>query len=151
MPGVWIKSLHYRHDDWTIDPGQKAWISDPGKRDKQGIRIYRNDGQPAGEPSYKVDDLIYLYFSKAMKVPLLVKVTKLPKFAPDYVQRHNDGGEPDAGERWPWLTGVGGVDRIQLDRAPDIDDLGIRGPITRGLPHFRLSTEQHQRLLRAFG
>lgn len=150
VPQAWIKSMHYRDGKWTIAPGQESWISDPGKHDAQGKRIYRKDREAAGEPSYKVGDQLCLYFGIVMKVPLIVEVTEPPEFAPAYVQEYNDGGEPDAGERWPWLTRVKGLRRVAIEKAPDIDYLGIRGPITRGLPHFRLSPEGYQKLLAAF-
>ncbi|HEV3320333.1 MAG TPA: phospholipase D-like domain-containing protein [Solirubrobacteraceae bacterium] len=150
-PRVWIKSLHYRDGGWTIAPGEESWISDPGKRNAEGKRILRKDGEPAGKPGYQVGDEICLYFGTVMKVPLIVEVTRPPKFAPDSVQQKSYGKEPDAGERWPWLTRVKGRHRVPLEKAPDIDYLGIRGPITRGLPHFRLSPESYQKLLKGFG
>jgi len=150
VPQMWIKSLHYRHDGWTIDPGQDHWIGDPGVRDEHGKRKRRRDGSPAGKPSYRVGDKIGLYFATTLKVPLIVEVTEPPEFAPAYVQKYNDGGEPDAGERWPWLTRVKGLHRVSLEKAPDIDYLAIRGPILWGGSHFKLSTDQYQRLLAAF-
>ena len=147
---VWIKSLYYRHDGWTIDPGQKHWIGDPGVRDEQGRRKLRRDGKAAGEPGYRPGDKIGLYLSTTLKVPLLVEVTGTPRFDPEFVQRHNDGGESDAGERWPWVTPVKGLHRLPLERAPDIDHLGIRGTIAWGSPHFQLSPESREKLLAAF-
>ena len=85
-----------------------------------------------------------------MKVLLIVEVIGLPDFNPAHVQKHSYGKEPDAGESWPWLTPVKGLRRVSLGKAPDIDDLGIRGPITRGIPHFRLSPEQYQKVLAKF-
>ncbi len=150
VPQVWIKSMHYRDGKWTIAPGEKSWISDPGKRDARGKRIYRKDGQAAGEPSYKVGDQLCLYFGTVMKVLLIVEVIGLPDFNPAHVQRHAYGKEPDADESWPWLTPVKGLSRVSLAKAPDIDELDIRGPITRGIPHFRLSPEQYQKVLAKF-
>jgi len=39
---------------------------------------------------------------------------------------------------------------VSLGKAPGVDDLDIRGPITRGIPHFRLSPEQYQKVLAKF-
>ena len=150
VPQMWIKSLHYRHDGWTIDPGQEHWIGDPGVRDEHGKRKRRRDGSPAGKPSYRAGDKIGLYFATTLKVPLVVEVIELPRFDPEFAQRNSDGGEPDAGERWPWVTTVKGLHQVSLEKAPDIDDLGIRGPILWGGSHFKLSTDQYQRLLAAF-
>jgi hypothetical protein len=32
-------------------------------------------------------------------------------------------GEPDAGERWPWMMRVKGMLSLPVDQAPHIDDL----------------------------
>jgi hypothetical protein len=148
-PQAWIKSQYYRHDGWTIAPGQVHWIGDPGEHDDDGNRIYRKDGVPAGEPRYKVGDTIGVYFGTTLKVPLIVEVIGPSRFDPEFAQEHNDGGEPDAGERWPWVTPVKGLHEVSLERAPDIDYLGIRGAIQWGRPHFRLSPEQYQKLAAA--
>jgi hypothetical protein len=147
---VWIKSLHYRDGGWTVAPGEESWISDPGRRDASGERVYRKDGEAAGQPSYRIGDEIGLYFGTTLKVPLVVEVIGSPEFAPDYVQNNSYGEEPDAGERWPWLTPVKGLLRTPMDEAPDIDYLDIRGPIMRQLPHFKLSPERYQKLLASF-
>jgi hypothetical protein len=78
---------------------------------------------------------------------VVVEVIGLPMFDPEFVQNNSDGKESDAGERWPWMTRVRGKLRVPLIEAPDIDYLGIpRGPINRGLPHFKLSSEQYRKL-----
>ena len=149
-PQAWIKSQYYRHNGWTIAPGEEHWIGDPGIRDKHGARKYRKDKTAAGEPKYKVGDLIGVYFGGTQRVPLVVEVIADPKFAPEFMQKNNDGGESDAGERWPWMTRVRGKLEVPLDDAPDIDYLGIRGPIEHGQSHFKISPEQYQKLLAAF-
>jgi hypothetical protein len=147
---AWIKLLYYREEGWTICPGQESWISDPGRRGANGERRYRKDGTSAGKPSYQIGDQLGLYFGTTLKVPLVVEVIGLPKFAPDFVQENSYGGEADAGERWPWMTRVKGLLRLPLNKAPDIDYLGVRGPIMRGPPHFKLSPERYQKLIAAF-
>jgi hypothetical protein len=147
---IWIKSLYYRHDDWTIEPGQKHWISDPGVHDENGQRKCRRDGKPAGKPGYRAGDKIGLYLSTTLRVPLLVEVIEAPRFDPEFVQMHNDGGEPDAGERWPWVTPVIGLRELPLEEALDIDYLGIRGTIAWGSSHFRPSPESCRKLLASF-
>ncbi len=84
-------------------------------------------------------------------MPLLVEVIASPEFKPEFVQENSYGGEADAGERWPWVTVVRGLLRVPMAKAPDIDDLDIRGPITRGLPHFRLTDDRAEKLLNALG
>jgi hypothetical protein len=121
----WLKSIHYRYDSWAIQPGELSWISDIGRHDRHGDRVYRQDGTPWGEPSWKVGDRVGLYFSGTLRVPILVEVTAPPRFDPEHVQKYNDGGEPDAGERWPWLTEVRGLFAIPFARAPTLDDVGV--------------------------
>jgi hypothetical protein len=150
VPQAWIKSQYYRHDGWAIAPGKEHWIGDPGEHDDDGNRIYRKDGVPAGEPRYKVGDTIGVYFGTTLKVPLIVEVIGPSRFDPKFAQEHNDGGEPDAGERWPWVTPVRGLHEVSLEKASDIDYLGIRGAIMWGRPHFRISPERYQKLLAKF-
>jgi hypothetical protein len=146
-PQAWIKSQYYRHDGWTIEPGKEHWIGDPGEHDDHGHRIYRKDGVPAGEPRYKVGDTIGVYFGTTLKVPLIVEVIGTSRFDPEFAQKNSDGGEANAGERWPWVTPVKGLLHVPIDEAPDIDYLGIRGAIQWGRPHFRLSPERYQKLV----
>lgn len=145
----WLKSLHYRHDNWTIRPGEETWISDIGRIDKRGRRVYRKDGTPWGEPSWKLGDEVGLYFSGTLRVPVLVEVIAPPRFDPDYVQQFNDGGEPDAGERWPWVTEVRGLDAVPLRRAPTLDDIGVPHESMMQRPRLILESRQLHLLKRA--
>jgi hypothetical protein len=146
---AWLKAIHYRHDDWTILPGDDTWISDPGRRDAKGQRVNRADGTPWGQPSWSVGDHIGLYFTGTLKVPVLVEVVAPPTFDPERVQAENDGGEPDAGERWPWRTPVRGVSRTDLAVAPDLHELGIDPELMRRRPKLGLALAQYRRLVRA--
>jgi hypothetical protein len=138
----WLKSLHYRHDDWTIQPGERTWISDISRHDYNGDRIYRRDGTPWGEPSWKIGDLVGLYFSGTLRVPVLVVVIAPPRFDPVFVQKYNDGGEPDAGERWPWVTEVEGVLAKPLQQAPTLDDVGVDHSIMKQRSRLVLTADQ---------
>jgi hypothetical protein len=146
---AWLKAIHYRHDEWTIWPGAATWISDPGRRDAKGRRVNRSDGEPWGEPSWRVGDRIGLYFTGTLKVPVMVEVVAPPEFDPERVQAENDGGEPDAGERWPWLTPIRGVSRADLAVAPGLDDIGVDRELMRRRPKLALTSEQYRRLERA--
>jgi hypothetical protein len=53
---VWINALRYYADGWTVRPSQELWISDPGQIDDAGERVYRADGQPWGEPTWRLGD-----------------------------------------------------------------------------------------------
>jgi hypothetical protein len=150
-PTGWIKSLHYHDDDYTIHPGEKTWISDIGRRKKDGKRVLRRDGMPWGEPSWKVGDEIGLYYGGTLRVPVFVEVIALPEFNPDRVQEESHGQEADAGERWPWLTPVKGLRRVAVDQGPTLEELGIDSKRMMRRPKIRLNPSEHQRLIRAFG
>jgi hypothetical protein len=72
----------------------------------------------------------------------MVEVTAPPRFDPDFVQKYNDGGEPDAGERWPWVTDVRGVLRVPFVRAPTLEDLGIEHASVRQRSRLLLNPDQ---------
>ncbi len=145
----WLKSLHYRHDGWTIAPGQETWVSDIGRFNTNGTRAHRIDGTEWGEPSWKVGDHVGLYFGGTLKVPVLVEVIAPPRFDPDFVQRYNDGGEPDAGERWPWVTEVRGLLAVPIRQAPTLDDIGVAHESMRQRSRKLLTPTQLQMLERS--
>lgn len=138
----WLKAMHYRHDGWTIQPGQRTWISDISRHDRNGDRVYRQDGTPWGEPSWEIGDQVGLYFGGTLRVPILVEVIASPRFDPDFVQAYNDGGEPDAGERWPWVTEVQGMLAQPLRQAPTLDDIGVDHASMRQRSRLLLSPDQ---------
>jgi hypothetical protein len=148
-PAHWIKAIHYHGDDWTIAADEETWISDIGRRDAGGERVYRADGVAWGEPSWAVGDGIGLYFGGTLKVPVLVEVIAPPEFNPELVQEDGHGQEADAGERWPWVTRVRGVRSVPLDRAPTLDALGIAHELVQRRPRFSITPDQHERLVRA--
>ena len=148
-PTHWIKAVHYHDDEWTIDPGEGTWISDIGRRDAGGRRVYREDGVPWGEPSWKVGEEVGLYFGGTLKVPVLVAVIAAPEFNPELVQAEAHGGEPDAGERWPWVTRVKGLRAVSLERAPSLDRLGIPHERVQRRPRFTITPDEHARLVEA--
>ena len=145
----WLKSIHFRHEDWTIQPGEETWISDISRHDRNGNRVYRQDGTEWGEPSWKVGDQVGLYFGGTLRVPVLVEVIAPPRFDEEFVQRYNDGGEPDAGERWPWVTDVRGVARLPLAQAPTLDDIRVEHVSMRRRSRKLLTADQLHRLEQA--
>lgn len=145
----WLKAMHYRHDGWTIQPNTRTWISDISRHDHLGNRVYRQDGTPWGEPSWEVGERVGLYFGGTLRVPILVEVIAPPRFDPEFVQRHNDGGEPDAGERWPWVTEVRGILAVPFSQAPTLDDIGVDRASMRQRSRLRLTPDQLHALDRA--
>ena len=144
----WIKAIHYKHDGWTIVADEETWVSDAGRIDARGRRVYRADGTPWGEPSWAVGDVAGLYFGGTHRVPVLVEIIAPPEFAPDLVEAQ--GAEPGEGERWPWVTLVRGVHDFALAQAPTLADLGVENASMQQRSRLRLSREQRDRLLAAF-
>lgn len=145
-PTAWLKSVHYqRHAGYAWHADEKFWISDPGRRDKHGIRAFRADGVPWGEPSWKVDDLVGFYFTGTLKIPVLGEVISPPVFNPDFVQKEG-AGEPDAGERWPWVTWFRGIARVDLADAPTLEELDIDPSRMRQRPRLKLDGDEGHRL-----
>src|SRR3954470_19499504 len=85
-PTAWIKALRDdgNGDGSTVRPDERTWVSDPGQIDEAGERVYRADGQPLGEPQWRVGDKVGLYFGGTYKVPVLVEVAELPRFDPEF-------------------------------------------------------------------
>ena len=148
-PSYWIKSLHYHDDDWTVDVGEVTWISDIGRRRANGERVYRADGVPWGEPSWRIGDEIGLYFGGTLKLPVMVEVIAPPEFNPELVQQDSHGQESDAGERWPWVTHVRGLHSVPLEDAPTLDDVDIPRELVQRRPRFTITPDQHRALLAA--
>jgi hypothetical protein len=149
-PTGWIKALHYHDDDYTIRPKEETWISDVGRRSKSGRRIYRKDGEPWGAPSWRVGDEIGLYYGGTLRVPLLVEVIAPPEFNPDLVQQDSHGQEPDAGERWPWVTPVRGLRSFDVGNAPTLSKLGIDHKRMMRRTKLMLTPTEHHRLVKLF-
>lgn len=82
-------------------------------------------------------------------LPVEERVAAASETAPDYVQEHNDGGEPDAGERWPWLTEVRGLLAVPLAQAPTLDDVGVDHDSMRQRSRKLLTADQLHALERA--
>jgi tetratricopeptide (TPR) repeat protein len=120
---VWVKAMDYK-EGWTAAaPGQLTWVSDAGIIDRQGRRKIRDNGQPWGEPSWRLGDPVGLYFGDADKIPMLVEVAARPSFDPAFVA--SESGSAEDGERWPWVTEVRVINTLPLDSAPTLKELNI--------------------------
>jgi tetratricopeptide (TPR) repeat protein len=143
-PAYWVKAIQAGNDDWSIAPGEESWISDIGRRDPEGNRVYAKDGTPANRPSWRVGDEVGLYYGGTLKVPVLVEITAPPEFNPAKVAER-DGSE-EAGERWPWVTHVRGICAVDLDKAPTLSDLGIESSSVMRRSRFGIDADTHARL-----
>jgi tetratricopeptide (TPR) repeat protein len=120
---VWVKAMDYK-EGWTAAaPGQLTWVSDAGIIDQHGRRKFRDNGQPWGEPSWRLGDPVGLYFGDTDKIPMLVEVAARPSFDPAFVA--SESGSAEAGERWPWVTEVRVINALPLDSAPSLEELNI--------------------------
>ena len=100
---VWVKAMEYK-DGWTTKPGQLTWVSDAGIIDHNGRRKIRDNGQPWGEPSWRVGDQVGLYLDDTNTIPVLAEIAARPVFDPAFVAAQS--GSAEDGERWPWVTEV---------------------------------------------
>lgn len=84
-------------------------------------------------------------------MPILVEVIAPARFDPDFVQKYNEGGERDAGKRWPWMTEVRGLLRVPLVQAPTLDDVGVDHGSMRQRPRLLLNADQLHALEQGLG
>jgi hypothetical protein len=151
-PTAWIKALRAEGNgdgDGSAAPDEWTWVSDPGQIDEAGERVYRADGQPFGEPQWRVGDKVGLYFGGTYKVPILVEVAELPRFDPEFVRRET--GSDEEAERWPWVTPVRAIRAMTIEDAPSLADLGIDNKAMGRRARKKLDGAQRDELLRLLG
>jgi tetratricopeptide (TPR) repeat protein len=142
---VWVKAMHYE-EGYTIEPGSLSWVSDAGIIGKDGRRVIRADGVPAGEPSWQVGERVGLYFGGTRRVPVLVEIAQRPYFDPQFVI--DESGSEEDGRRWPWVTKVRGINALPLEEAPTLDQLEIPGAAMQQRTRKVLSDAQAALLLK---
>ena len=120
--GVWVKAMPHE-PGWSVTPGELSWVNDAGIISKHGDRVYREDGQAAGKPSWRVGDPVGLYFGATKCVTVLAEVAQLPSFDPAFVAA--ESGAAADGERWPWVTMIRVINTVPQDAAPTLEELGI--------------------------
>ena len=84
--GVWVKAVP-DVDGWTAKAGELSWVNDAGIIDKHGDRVYREDGQAAGKPSWRVGDPVGLYSGVTKRVSILGEVAQAPVLRPGLRRR----------------------------------------------------------------
>ncbi len=119
---VWVKAMHYK-DGFTVTPGRLTWVSDAGIIDQYGRRRFRDNGQPWGEPSWRVGDPVGLCLDDSNRVAVLTEVAARPAFDPSFVAAQS--GSAEDGERWPWVTEVRVLTTLPPESAPTLEDLEI--------------------------
>jgi hypothetical protein len=122
--GVWVKAMPHP-DGWSVKPGELSWVNDAGIIDKEGHRVFREDGQAAGKPSWRVGDPVGLYSGETKRVSVLGEVAQAPAFDPVFVAV-NSGSAKD-GQRWPWVTMIRVLHCAPTDIGPTLEELAIAG------------------------
>jgi hypothetical protein len=145
---VWVKAMEYK-SGWTTKPGQMTWVSDAGIIDHNGRRKIRDNGQPWGEPSWRVGDQVGLYFDETNTIPVLAEIAARPVFDPAFVA--GQSGSVEDGERWPWVTEVRVITTLPPADAPTLEDLQIPASSMQQRTRKQLDPTQSGVLLGAYG
>lgn len=127
--GYWVKSNYHRTDEesWW----RRNWISD-----------WR-------QAPYEVGDLIVLYLSARdggpAVCPAIVQVESPSRYDPTWVIEHRD---PDAAERWPYVTETSCVNEVPISDGVPLSELGLTGQSLQG-GYCRIGRDRFERALRA--
>ena len=95
------------------------------RRDHRSARArkFRDNGQPWGEPSWRLGDPVGLCFGATDKISMLVEVAAPASFDPAFVA--SESGSAEDADGWPWVTEVRVINTLPLDSAPTLDELNI--------------------------
>lgn len=145
---VWVKAMDYK-DDWSAKAGQLTWVSDAGIVDQHGRRKFRDNGQPWGEPSWRIGDQVGLYFDGTDTIPVLGEIAARPVFDPAFVA--SQSGSAEDAERWPWVTEVRVITTLPAASAPTLEELNIPGSSMRQRTRKLLDPTQSAVLLGRYG
>jgi hypothetical protein len=133
MPEVWMKTLREENFFGPIDAGDDYVLEEPAWRDADGIPQFTVDGAPKGCPSWAPGDLVVLYVGGRDRTVGLLEIVGLPF----------ESGKDD----WPWNTDTTAVS----GEGPTLDDLGVAHEMVNRRVRWRLTEEQADRALEAFG
>jgi tetratricopeptide (TPR) repeat protein len=145
---VWVKAMDYKAG-WTAKPGGLTWVSDAGIIDHNGRRKIRDNGQPWGEPSWRMGDQVGLYVGGTDRIGVLAEIAARPVFDPAFVA--SQSGSVEDGERWPWVTEVRVINTLPAASAPTLEDLRIPGSSMQQRTRKLLDATQSRLLLGAYG
>jgi tetratricopeptide (TPR) repeat protein len=145
---VWVKAMEYKAG-WTAKPGALTWVSDAGIIDHNGRRKLRDNGQPWGEPSWRMGDQVGLYVGGTDRIGVLAEIAARPVFDPGFVA--SQSGSTEDGERWPWVTEVRVINTLPAASAPTLEDLEIPGSSMQQRTRKLLDATQSALLLGRYG
>lgn len=105
---------------------ERDWISDgPGRKSRR----WRGRGKPrtgqtypAFGPQYKVGDRLVMYITRRGVCPAIFEVVDEPRWDPGHVDRQSGGRE---GDQWGVVTNIKGLWALPLDRAPEVESIGV--------------------------
>jgi hypothetical protein len=119
---VWLKAMTYK-EGWSAKPGQLTWVSDAGIVDHYGRRKFRDNGQPWGEPTWRIGDQVGLDVGGTGSISVLAEIAARPVFDPGFVT--SQSGSAEDGERWPWVTEIRVITTLPATSAPTLEELNI--------------------------
>jgi len=118
----WLKVLH------RFSGAERATVGDPHRLGA--------DGEPLMRPAYEPGDLALVYLAGTYRCPAVVEVVAPAAF--DAAQR-----------RWGWRTEVRTLARVELERAPTLEAIGVPRVAVGRQSRLRLRPEQFARGERA--
>ncbi len=145
---VWVKAMDYKAG-WNAKPGQLTWVSDAGIVDHYGRRKFRDNGQPWGEPSWRIGDQVGLTVGGTGTISVLAEIAARPVFDPAFVA--GQSGSAEDGERWPWVTEVRVITTLPAASAPTLEELSIRASSMPQRARKQLDATQSGLLLGRYG
>ena len=84
---MWVKAVPHASTAGRAKAGELSWVNDAGIIDKDGYRVFREDGQAAGKPSWRVGDPVGLYSGATKRVSVLGEVAQAPVLRPGLRRR----------------------------------------------------------------
>jgi len=130
---VWMKTLQEQNYFEPKKPGGDYLLEEPAWRDEQRRPKHNKDGRPSGRPSWTIGERVVLYVGGRPNTAALLRITA--------------GPEESKSEDWPWSTAA---TVIKID-GPTLREIGVDPAMTMRRVRWRLTPEQTQRALRAFG
>jgi hypothetical protein len=104
----WVKANYHKRDEAGRGWWHRGWISD------------------SRHASYAEGDLILLYLGAAYegpsRCPAIVRVTRPAREEPEFVAAH---GDPEAEDRWPWVSRTECVFEVPVERGIALETFGV--------------------------
>lgn len=144
--GAWLKVGYFTESqeasaDYWMD---RTWVSDsPGRsspRWKNRDRPDQDQEYPPFGPQYEVGDRLVVYITERGRCPAILEVSAAPRWDPDWVDDAHSG----EGDRWGVVTEVEGITSMDLDDAPDLQEIGVSPSSIQRKGHISLEPWQYE-------